>query len=127
MVKQIDWYQKWIETIASDGRSGSSGPMEDFELMQSSGFKDSGGVEVYEGDIVLIAQDVNKKFGNEPYFKYGTKAEIMWDSTFGEWVAYNFEYEHGEVIGNLVRCGDWNFLKILGNIYQNPELLGSND
>jgi len=65
--------------------------------------KDSKGVEIYEGDIIKPDDDfsVNKLFVCE------------WDNLdkFGDWV------------DNLLGGGSYPKMIIIGNIYENPELL----
>lgn len=79
----------------------------DFELMQYTGLKDKNGVEIYEGDIVKYKT-----------FYYGKEkehiVEVKWEKEatdlFGE----------PDFIGFLAR---WEGGEVIGNIYENPELL----
>ena len=87
-------------------------PGQDFYLMQSTGIKDKNGVEIYEGDIlklhaIFLAPD--DKIG---YLEYSPK------------YGYSIIFE-----GNrLYRQEYWastnklNY-EVIGNIYENPELL----
>ncbi|EGP4808391.1 hypothetical protein FP329_002196 [Enterococcus faecium] len=84
---------------------------DDIELMQSTGLKDKNGVEIFEGDIVLAD---------------GVKKIV----TFGE-------QEHEEDFGDLIYYIGFNVYtkmgyssvipveyEVIGNIWQNIELLG---
>lgn len=75
-------------------------------LMQSTGLKDKNGKEIFEGDIVKMAKDVY----SEP-----TYYEVV--RHYGG--AYRLESkQHG--------CELWlrhNGCEVVGNIYENPELL----
>lgn len=78
----------------------------DLELMQSTGFKDKNGKEIFEGDIL------------------GTK-----DGLLNGVVEYRADL--GMFVNGLIRynnferlCNVANNREILGNIYENPELLG---
>lgn len=75
--------------------------VENIEIMQWTGLKDSNGVEIYEGDILQ----------SEHYFKYkvvfkgdGWRCDSLKNSRF-----------KNRFIGRD--------LKVIGNIYENPELL----
>ena len=81
---------------------------DEIKLMQSTGLKDKNGKEIFEGDIVD--------------FK-GRKAIIKWHGAFASFI-YRFIDEPQE------RKSKWDplflaylKLEIIGNIYENPELL----
>jgi uncharacterized phage protein (TIGR01671 family) len=77
---------------------------EDFPIMQFNGLLDKFGKEIYEGDIVNIyffGKDVNGKLNPEPNI-------IIKDlETFYRWKRFD----------------DLRYFEIIGNIYENPELL----
>ncbi len=74
-----------------------------WHVMQYTGLKDKHGKEIYEGDIVTLSYDTNA---------LGT---IEWAEEHG-----GFSIDWGsEVVYTLDVVG----LKIIGNIYENPELL----
>lgn len=79
---------------------------EDLVLMQSTGLKDKNGKEIFEGDIVKMAKDVYSKL---------TYYEVVRHRGG----AYRLESkQHG--------CELWlrhTDCEIVGNIYENPELL----
>ena len=78
--------------------------LEDIELMQYTGIKDKNDVEIYEGDIIIC------KYGPE------IMMEVKWvDEGFRTLGKYNGDNYVGYVK---------NSAEVIGNIYENPELLG---
>jgi len=77
---------------------------EDIELMQYTGLKDKNGKEIYEGDIVKS----NYKTGNlVVFFVRG---------------CFRLTYSK-ELIGIWLEIHLFEELEVIGNIYENPELL----
>lgn len=79
---------------------------DEIKLMQSTGLKDKNGKEIFEGDIVKMAKDV---YSNPTYY------EIVRHRGG----AYRLESnQHGcELWLRHTNC------EVIGNIYENPELL----
>lgn len=89
--------------------------IEDFELMQYTGVKDAKGVEIYEGDVVKA------KAKNE-YKEDDTISDIIFDPD-GGWcirsISGDFVHHHGL----SVLWGGWLEVEVIGNIYENSDLL----
>lgn len=91
---------------------------ENIELMQFTGLLDKNGKEIYEGDVLSPTRE--HKFKQPPI---GLKCVVVWD-------------EHYLTFSNLKdNVGDGEYLlcestkkhwEVIGNIYENPELLNTN-
>lgn len=80
-------------------------PINEIILMKSTGFKDNNDKEIFEGDV-LTSQN------------YPAKGVVEFRTDSGMWVNCLKEYGYFEYLGNVASSR-----KIIGNIYENPELL----
>ncbi|MFR6670724.1 YopX family protein [Enterococcus sp.] len=86
-------------------------------LMQSTGLKDKNGVEVFQGDIVKVTDEdeeysyisVVKNYAEEGYPAFDIEYPSDW------------EYESNAL--STIMSGGYETIEIIGNIYENPELL----
>lgn len=88
---------------------------EECELMQYTGLKDKNGKEIYDGDIV----------------KYSYKSNLCSDGDIESYFKIGF-YNGSFLQSNLANIDnaeqydlwyDWDELEVIGNIYENPELV----
>lgn len=79
-------------------------------LMQSTGLKDKNGKLIFEGDILGGGLHAT--------------VTVKWDEKYACFTSYDVEEEgntDGSLLGNDIQdCKEW---EIIGNIYENPELL----
>lgn len=94
-----------------DEYSGSL--IEDAILMQSTGLKDKNGKEIFEGDVIAIEVDDTETPIN---------ARVFQNSKIGILMFHVFEDNEDVPMVELLEDNSVAF-KIIGNIYENPELL----
>lgn len=96
-----------------DGFAFDEVPASDFILMQSTVMLDKNGKEIFEGDIVKY------KAGCNTYTE-----EVAYDKNFGGFGVRDADANIIFTFGVLAEDVDLSSLEVIGNIYQDPELLG---
>jgi uncharacterized phage protein (TIGR01671 family) len=114
------WSHRQIEESDTDGivcwgHLFEDAQKEGFVLMQYTGLKDKNGVEIYEGDVVKI-----RKQGHIDY--YEVVATVIWSETKAAFHALGTSCDHlGDFVFDIFGR---NCSEVVGNIHENPELLG---
>lgn len=102
--------KRWVKPSLTMRIDGNMDGMNDYVLLQYTGLKDKTGVDVYEGDLV-------KFFGIEN----PCTIEFQ-DGGFG----YNCHQKYSEftsISGHNYLFDFLETVEVIGNIYENPELL----
>ena len=84
-----------------------------YELMQSTGLKDKNGVEIFEGDIVAVE---NHPFQRKEDSNAGVEIE-------GDYVVGWNQHDLTWCAGDLLLARLKPYVRVIGNIYENSELL----
>ena len=96
------------------------------DLMQYTGLKDRDGIEIYEGDI-LTTECTEIIYTKKPNV-HGLYAKTKTIKTTGKvkcvWKSYGFKFEHMRKTKQGINISSF---KVIGNIYENPELLETRD
>ena len=100
---------------------------EDYELMQFTGLKDRNGKEIYEGDILMYRNNMSVKNPGVPFDSYHKVCFGEYD--FGEyedqedgygWYIQDVDVEN---YGSSLTPISSDMYEVIGNIYENPELI----
>lgn len=106
-----------VNHLLSDEKSFKDGGSQYSRLMQYTGLKDKNGREIYEGDVLQSVRVYSGR-GRRPTRDHSYRVQVVWrDYAFRiktipptpEWTA---------LLGL-----DWQSYEVIGNIYENPQLL----
>lgn len=98
-------------TVKQDDRDLEGFTFDEIELMKSTGLKDKNGKEIFEGDILGIETDEGI-----------LNVNIFWDDKHALFMFESEIHNEKELLAELVEDNTYPF-EIIGNIYENPELL----
>jgi uncharacterized phage protein (TIGR01671 family) len=87
---------------------------EDYQLMEYTGLKDKNGKEIYEGDIIKCGCDFTDEYDWIGIVKFDLGSFYVADRKGKGRAIYYWSTE---------TFGDINVREVIGNIYENPELV----
>ena len=99
--------------LSYDGFAFDEVPASDFILMQSTGLKDKNGKEIFEGDIVKY------KAGRDTFTE-----EVAYNKSLAGFGVVDADANIILTFGELTEYIDLISPEVVGNKYENPELLG---
>lgn len=88
-------------------------------FMQYTGLKDKNNVEIYEGDILVFDydEDICPFYGKVDYSDDGSIFDGGYFLSDKDGFATDYAFEDDG------KPSEWKYLTVIGNIYENPELL----
>ncbi len=113
-VKAVIWTSRGLYVTLDEGNKAGR-RVRGAKLMQSTGLFDKNGKEIFEGDVVVVYDELNE-FESEVY-------EIVYSQDNLAWIFYDNESHDFYLISTCT----WDELEIIGNAHQNPELLEVNN
>lgn len=84
-----------------------------YDVMQYTGLKDKNATEIYEGDIILAGH-------------YKWKCKVIWDKKCARFIGITNDKDVKIVYVDMVDKNGISAVEVVGNIYENPELIHKN-
>ena len=99
----------WIEVVDRKKKETDSPTVDPNTVGQYTGLTDKNGKKIFEGDVCRF-------YGTDGYSDY----VVFWDDTVSQWTVRQIDLGEKDVLdGYFTEC-----CEIIGNIHDNPELLG---
>lgn len=112
-VVSIDFFRKKIKINHWEYGDSNFFPLDEVVLMQSTGLKDKNGVEIFEADVLKNTRN-------------GKIRRVHWNPSCASFHLSKHGIEESKVEYWSLSNPQWSY-EIIGNIYENPELLEQAD
>lgn len=103
---------EWVKAMDGSIYNMTKDLTRNYCLTQSTGLKDMNSIEIYEGDIIEFKYPYDKRIK--------TKGVIVWNDNKA---CFGISMEETTEQYELYRITAENYLTVIGNKFQNPELL----
>lgn len=102
---------------------------DEYELLQYTGLKDKNGKEIYEGDILVtwinVTEELNLGFEIRKGFRVISTWIIKWSENTPSWCIEQVLIDGSRMESGMISNEYLTNFEIIGNIYENPELLSN--
>lgn len=105
-VEVINYHEKIVEVYFNDNADNVPYNFDEVELIENTGFKDKNGTSIFVGDIVKT------ELRNDVYLQVVGKADVC-----------NAVVLENKINSSLFSFSDEKIVEVIGNIYENKELL----
>jgi uncharacterized phage protein (TIGR01671 family) len=93
--------------------------------MQCTGLKDKHGKLIFEGDVIESRSEIRGLYDKKSKGIAITRYEVRWESNEGRWGRFNHKKEKFELLSGLNQDYMTKWYEIIGNIYENGDLLNN--
>ena len=111
-IREVEYINFWKKMISFPNKFCKeyylNADFDEIELMQYTGLKDKNNKEIYEGDIVTL---------------HNGKYKVIFNTEEARYVLRDDEFEMNIPFTN----NNNERMEVLGNVYENPELLGEKE